>query len=163
MTERGKVQAVFAVTAFLLAAGAAIIWSTQSSPVNGNADPQDVRQVTLGEPLYREYCGSCHGVNLEGQPSWKIRNDDGRLPAPPHDDTGHTWHHPDAHLFRVVKLGLQPPLVPVGYESDMPAFGGILSDDEIWAVLSFIKSTWTEKSADFQSRIDRQYREANDN
>lgn len=38
---------------------------------------------------------------------------------------------------------------PAGYESDMPAFGGILSDDEIRAVLAFIKSTWPEEEAGF--------------
>ena len=30
-----------------------------------------------------------------------------------------------------------------GYETDMPAYKGILSDTDIWAVLSFIESTWS--------------------
>ncbi len=161
MTEHGKVRVVFVVAALMIAAGTAAIWVTQSSSGKGRADPTNERQVALGERLYRNDCASCHGANLEGQPNWKIRNAEGRLPAPPHDDTGHTWHHPDDHLFRVVKRGVQPPLAPEGYESDMPAFEGILSDDEIWAILSFIKSTWSEKSLSFQDRIDQQYREAN--
>jgi mono/diheme cytochrome c family protein len=37
-----------------------------------------------------------------------------------------------------------PPYAPQGYESDMPGFTGKLSDDEIWAVLAFIKSRWTQ-------------------
>lgn len=66
----------------------------------------------------------------------------GRLPAPPHDASGHTWHHPDDHLFRLIKYGLAPPLAPEGYESDMPAFAGILSDSDMWAVLAYIKRSW---------------------
>ncbi|MEP5436335.1 MAG: cytochrome c, partial [Paracoccaceae bacterium] len=92
---------------------------------------------------------SCHGKNLEGQSDWQIRMPNGRLPAPPHDRTGHTWHHPDEHLFRITKFGIVPPLAPEGYESDMPAFGDVLSDDEIWSALNFIKSTWPDR---FQRR-----------
>jgi mono/diheme cytochrome c family protein len=67
----------------------------------------------------------------------------GRMPAPPHDESGHTWHHPDRVLFAITKDGLVPPHAPTGYESDMPAFAGKLSDEEIWAVLAYIKSHWT--------------------
>jgi mono/diheme cytochrome c family protein len=65
------------------------------------------------------------------------------MPAPPHDESGHTWHHPDQVLFSITKHGLVPPYAPPGYESDMPAFGGVLSDDEIRAVFAFIRSHWT--------------------
>lgn len=67
----------------------------------------------------------------------------GRFPAPPHDDTGHTWHHTDEVLVGITKNGLVPPYAPAGYESDMPAFAGRLSDDEIRAVLAYIKSHWS--------------------
>lgn len=117
-------------------------WTTGSKSV---ADPGDTAQVALGRTIYAENCASCHGVNLEGQPDWRIRKPDGRLPAPPHDETGHTWHHPDEHLFRLTKLGLKPPLAPEGYKSDMPAFEGKLTDDQIWAVLASIKSTWSKR------------------
>jgi mono/diheme cytochrome c family protein len=63
------------------------------------------------------------------------------LPAPPHDATGHTWHHPDQVLFDLTKFGVQPIAGP-DYRSAMPAFGDKLSDDEILAILSYIKSTW---------------------
>lgn len=65
------------------------------------------------------------------------------MPAPPHDASGHTWHHPDSVLFGITKHGLVPgKYAPPKYESDMPAFGGPLSDEEIWAVLAYIKSSW---------------------
>lgn len=102
--------------------------------------PADRAQVDLGRKLYVEACASCHGANLEGQPNWQKRMPSGRLPAPPHDASGHTWHHPDIDLFRVTKLG--PAAYPTGYETDMPAFGDRLSDAEIAAILAYIKSTW---------------------
>ena len=98
--------------------------------------------LALGEGLYRQHCASCHGANLEGQPGWRKRLPNGRFPAPPHDSTGHTWHHPDEALFGITKSGLVPPYAPAGYESDMPAFGGKLSDREIRAVLGYIESRW---------------------
>jgi mono/diheme cytochrome c family protein len=45
-------------------------------------------------------------------------------------------------LFGITKHGLTPQYAPAGYQSDMPAFKDRLSDDEIWAVLSFIESHW---------------------
>ena len=110
---------------------------------DSRADPGDAGRVALGERVYAQHCASCHGAKLEGQPNWRSRLPNGRLPAPPHDETGHTWHHADALLFAITKQGVVPPYAPAGYESDMPAFGRTLSDDEIWAVLAFIKSRWT--------------------
>ena len=98
--------------------------------------------VALGEKLYGQHCASCHGLHLEGQPEWQKRLANGRFPAPPHDATGHTWHHPGDVLFGITKYGLVPPYAPAGYESDMPAFGGKLSDPEIRAVLAYIESRW---------------------
>jgi len=109
------------------------------------ADPGDAARVALGERVYVQNCASCHGAKLEGQPDWQSRRANGRLPAPPHDDSGHTWHHPDELNFKVTKYGVVPPYAPKGYESDMPAFGDRLSDEEIWAVLAFIKSRWTSR------------------
>jgi mono/diheme cytochrome c family protein len=105
-------------------------------------DQNDRALVMRGEPLYRQYCASCHGARLEGQPDWTSRNARGRLPAPPHDDTGHTWHHDDEVLFEVTKYGIGKH-APAGYQSDMPSFGGIMSDDEIVATLAYIKSRWS--------------------
>jgi mono/diheme cytochrome c family protein len=104
------------------------------------ADAGDPAQVALGRRVYAEHCASCHGANLEGQPNWQARRPDGRLPAPPHDATGHTWHHPDAQLMELTRKSLTG-ILP-GYESDMPAFEGVLTEAEIAAVIAFIKSTW---------------------
>lgn len=103
----------------------------------------DPAKLALGEKLYAQHCAACHGAKLEGQPNWRERMPNGRLPAPPHDESGHTWHHPDHVLFGITKNGLVPPYAPKDYESDMPAFADKLSDDEIRAVLAHIKSHWT--------------------
>jgi mono/diheme cytochrome c family protein len=109
------------------------------------ADPADAARVALGERVYAQHCASCHGTRLEGQPKWRSRLPNGRLPAPPHDETGHSWHHADRVLFGITKNGLVPPHAPQNYASDMPAFAGKLTDDEIWAVLAYIKSRWTSR------------------
>ena len=133
-----------------------LIWPSASGP---GANPNDARQVALGDAVYQDHCASCHGRDLEGQPDWQTRRPDGRMPAPPHDASGHTWHHADDQLFEIVKSGVGR-FAPEGYESDMPAFDGVLADEEIWAVLVFIKSTWPERERVFQERVSRAAREA---
>jgi mono/diheme cytochrome c family protein len=128
--------------------GALFYFMTPDKPLR--IDPRDDHQVAIGQRLYATACASCHGASLEGQPNWQRRLPSGRLPAPPHDASGHTWHHSDTQLFRITKLG--PAAYPDGHPTDMPAFGGSLSDDEIAAILAFIKSKWP---ADIQSRQER--------
>lgn len=128
------------------------------SPQVEQTELSDGSQVALGERVYREHCAACHGVGLEGQPNWQSRRPDGRLPAPPHDESGHTWHHADEVLFRITRDGVSA-IVP-GYESDMPAYAGILMDEEIWAALAFIKSRWPPRIQAIQDDIDRRSRQA---
>lgn len=149
MQKPFRLIAVLAIVATAVAAG----WMLWPSASTASADADDKRQVALGETVYRDHCASCHGANLEGQPEWKSRTADGRLPAPPHDETGHTWHHSDETLFGLIKVGLQPPVAPAGYKTDMPAFGAVLNDEQIWAVLAFIKNRWPQKIRTLQSGL----------
>jgi mono/diheme cytochrome c family protein len=121
-----------------------------------NADPHNQRQVELGQRVYKRFCAFCHGIKLEGQSNLRIRKPDGKLPAPPHDETGHTWHHPDDVLFGIIKRGLVPPYAPEDYQSDMPSWEGTLTDENIWAVLAFIKSRWPEETRKIQEDINTQ-------
>ncbi|WP_306752895.1 c-type cytochrome [Paracoccus actinidiae] len=102
------------------------------------------QDLQRGAQLYAEHCAACHGAQLEGQPDWQIMREDGVMPAPPHDETGHTWHHDDAMLIDYIRRGGQAVLDGMGVRitSGMPAFGGILEDDDIAAILAYIKSTW---------------------
>jgi S-disulfanyl-L-cysteine oxidoreductase SoxD len=123
------------------------------------ADPENPSQVARGQVIYAQHCAACHGVRLEGQPNWRERLPGGRMPAPPHDASGHTWHHSDEALFGMTKHGLVPGrYAPPGHESDMPAFTGILSDDDIWDVLAYIKSYWPEEIRAAQRKLTTQRR-----
>jgi len=101
----------------------------------------------LGRGLYSQHCAACHGANLEGAANWQQRGPDGRFPAPPHDETGHTWHHGDAMLFDYTRRGGQAYLDDLGvaFNSGMPAFDDVLTDNEIEAILAFIRSTWPDQ------------------
>ena len=114
------------------------------------ADAENAETIALGRTIYETQCAACHGAQLEGQPDWQMPLPSGRLPAPPHDATGHTWHHPDDILFRIVKEGTAA-IVGDGYQSDMPGFADVLGDAEIRAVLAYIKSTWPERERSYQA------------
>ncbi|RMF89852.1 MAG: hypothetical protein D6736_07680 [Nitrospinota bacterium] len=118
------------------------------------ADPHNREQVAVGQAVYARHCAACHGVNLEGQPNWRQRLPTGHYPAPPHDATGHTWHHPDRYLFETVKYGWQR-FAPPGYQSNMQGFQDRLTDAEIWAVLAFIKSRWPPAIQAQQEQVNR--------
>lgn len=140
----------------LLAAAAAfrLFFDRDSGPV---LRPDDARLVAQGQQVYAARCAACHGQRLEGQPNWRSPGADGRLPAPPHDASGHTWHHTDDLLFRITKFGVAKAAKLKDHESSMPAFEGQLSDQEIVAALSWIKAQWP---AEIRARHDRMNAEA---
>lgn len=105
----------------------------------------DSEKVAQGKLLYAQSCANCHGANLEGAPNWKQSLPDGSLPPPPHDSSGHTWHHPDELLISITENGGDP-----AYNSKMPAFKEQLSRHEITAILEFIKSKWGREEREFQ-------------
>jgi mono/diheme cytochrome c family protein len=119
-----------------------------------SAPAVSAQELAVGARVYAENCASCHGANLEGQPNWRRLNENGRLPAPPHNARGHTWHHDDATLFGITKLGTKE-FTGLDIESDMPGFTDVLSDDEIRAVLAYIKSRWPERIRQQQESINR--------
>lgn len=143
-----KRAALLFLSAVLAATG---VWLWRDTGGDASSAQQAAR-IALGQRLYAENCASCHGVDLEGQPDWKTPNAQGRLPAPPHDASGHTWHHSDEQLFAITKFGTAA-LVGNGYESDMIGFGDTLGDDEIRAVLDYIKSTWPDREAARQRKV----------
>lgn len=112
------------------------------------------RDIERGRAVYAEQCATCHGADLEGQPNWRSPNDDGTLPAPPHNETGHTWHHDNQLLFTYTKFGGQGALAERGstnFKSGMPGFADAISDAEICDVLAYIRSTWPERVQEIQA------------
>jgi mono/diheme cytochrome c family protein len=125
-----------------------------SDEQNVELRPDDLQLVALGKKVYDANCASCHGKKLEGEANWRQRGADGLLPAPPHDENGHTWHHPDALLFALTKYG---PAAMAGddYKSAMPGFENTLSDEEIIASLSYIKSRWPREVVQRHDQINQ--------
>jgi S-disulfanyl-L-cysteine oxidoreductase SoxD len=120
--------------------------------------PDDPAVVAAGQRVYQAHCAACHGANLEGQPHWRERDARGRLPAPPHDASGHTWHHPDTVLLEIMRDGVARAARQPGYETDMPAYRGVLSDEEIIAVLSYIKAQWPADIRRLHDEVNAQQR-----
>ena len=124
-----------------------------SSPAEVSPTPVSVASPaptpTKGREIFVTNCAACHGVDAAGQPDWHIANADGTLPPPPLNGDGHTWHHGDGLLYRVVKLGgqqFEDPRFP-DFKSAMPAFGERLSHEDIVEVLTYIKSFWEGKTS----------------
>ncbi len=84
-----------------------------------------VEQVALGQTIFQANCSSCHGVDGSGYAQENI-------PAPAVNGTAHAWHHTDAQISGWIRDGV----------GQMPAIGTDWSDDEIDAVLSYIKQWW---------------------
>lgn len=152
---RRKSALFAAVGAAAAGLGLAWFWPWLADRMAGGAS---AATIALGKRVYAEHCASCHGARLEGQGDWKRQLPSGRMPAPPHDASGHTWHHPDGVLFRITREG-PAAVVGGGYQSDMPGFGNVLTDEEIRAALAFIKSTWPERERAYQAEMSRRERE----
>ncbi|WP_370513048.1 cytochrome c [Oceaniovalibus sp. ACAM 378] len=139
-----RLAAVIALGLVLIGAVFYVFKGGASGPERISLRAGDREIAAMGAKVYAANCASCHGADLEGQPDWRSRDPDGRLPAPPHDETGHTWHHDGDTLFQLTKNGIGQMIGDPDYVSDMPAFGDVLTDKEIIAALSFIKSRWPQ-------------------
>lgn len=160
MQRNLAIGAVVVVAIGLVALSLLSGMGTTAGRVRGGAtraDPTNAELVARGAQVYAAYCASCHGANLEGQPNWQQELPTGGRPAPPHDETGHTWHHADDLLFDITKYGGQVSSLP-GYQNNMPGFGDVLSDEDIWAVLAYIKSRWPPDIQAMQQQVNQQAR-----
>ena len=144
------------VWALTLAAMLVVAAGCSSPPSVG--EPDSTPEPHPGEKTFAATCAVCHGIDGEGQPDWHIRKPDGTLPAPPLNGEGHTWHHADGLLYRIVSQGGQlweDPDLPQ-FKSGMPAFGDQLSHEEIIAVLEYVKGLWSGKESRGVSILEHQ-------
>lgn len=88
--------------------------------------------IGQGAALYPAHCAGCHGAEARGDgPAAQ------GLPVPPADLTAtHLWMHPDGELFWWLSHGM---VAPDGSPA-MPGFAGVLSDDERWALLDWMRA-----------------------
>jgi len=98
-------------------------------------------RIEAGEIIYIDNCASCHGP-VNGR---QVLDS-----APPHGDTGHTWHHPDRLLYQWILD--KPPLATL-----MPAFRGTLTDEQVMQVLAYIKNHWLPEIKNRQNEGSVQY------
>jgi len=132
----------------LAVAGAAVVGAVWIARGGGKAGaqilrPDDAALVAQGRTIYRANCAACHGPALQGEPGW--RTTAGKAPA--HDASGHTWHHPEKMLLMITKQGTMMR------GGRMPGFSGQLSDGQIIAVLSYIKSRWPDEIRAANDRV----------
>jgi mono/diheme cytochrome c family protein len=69
--------------------------------------------------------------------------------APPHTNAGHTWHHPDRLLEEIVLKGSRE----VYRKEGMPAFENILTQEEVRAILGYLRTWWGEEQRGFQVEV----------
>jgi S-disulfanyl-L-cysteine oxidoreductase SoxD len=150
-----NVKSISIAVLILLTIALAWIWyQFNSKPFEVALQPGDPVLVQTGKQVYTGNCAACHGQSLEGHAKWQTRTTEGKLPAPPHDQNGHTWHHKDQLLFDLTKYGLAA-MTGSDYDTDMPIYKDILSDQEIVAVLSYIKSTWPADVREMHDKLNR--------
>lgn len=155
-----KNRRYMAAAAIALAALAVTAYWTTTGP--GQAEgallkPDDRLIVAAGGEIYAANCAACHGADLKGQANWQSPGDDGLMPAPPHDETGHTWHHPDEILFALTKHGVAKVANLDDYQTAMPIYEDVLSDNEIVAVLSWIKAQWPAEIRERHDEMNARY------
>lgn len=98
----------------------------------------DFAVLVHGGKLYQKNCARCHGPLAQGRPHWNKADANGKYPPPPLNGTGHTWHHPTNVLKQIIKDGTGK------FGGNMPAWNGKLSDEEINAILEWIKAQWPD-------------------
>jgi mono/diheme cytochrome c family protein len=145
-TVVGLAMVIIALTALNLSG----LFESRTAP-----DPADLALVNLGQVVYADHCAACHSAKLGGEKDWQTPDAEGRLPVPPHDASGHTWHHADKLLLEIIAEGGQL-YTPKGRRSNMPGYREKISGREISAVLAFIKSRWPVEILDRQQKLSAQ-------
>jgi mono/diheme cytochrome c family protein len=118
----------------LVLAGVAV--SAAIAAAQGNADVKTLKNpvaatpesIAAGQQLYLRHCASCHGRNGQGGPGNDL------IPAAP-SLLGDKWDHgsTDGEIFTNIKNGVAP-------DFNMVPFKDKLKDDEIWSIVTFVRS-----------------------
>jgi mono/diheme cytochrome c family protein len=89
--------------------------------------------LSLGKTVYDQHCASCHGKNGEGMPP--------NYPPLAHNQS--IEMESAVNAIRMVLNGGYPPGTDANPKPyGMPPFGQTLSDDEVAAVVTYIRVTW---------------------
>lgn len=99
-------------------------------------------QIVRGEAVYATHCVGCHGPNGEATPHWRKPNSEGKYPPPPLDSSAHAWHHSTDVLKQTILKGTPPDI------GSMPAWEGVLTEQQVDDVIVWIKSLWSNEIYD---------------
>lgn len=130
----------FIATLLVVALALSSCGGTQVEPGGTPADPF----IQNGARLYQANCQVCHG----GATGGKLKD----IP-PPHNANGHTWDHPDQWLTAAILNGITFSLE----EQKMPAFKDQLTEEDVKAILAYIKTWWTEEQRASQKKVTEQW------
>jgi mono/diheme cytochrome c family protein len=99
---------------------------TRHAPNGRNPMPASEENMMAGAKLYRQMCSRCHGVSRESDNSYG----QSFYPPAPQLAVNRTTYN-DSETFWIVKHGIR--------NTAMPAWGNLLSDDEIWQVVTLVR------------------------
>jgi mono/diheme cytochrome c family protein len=110
--------------------------STRPKPRFDNPDEQDPTWLR-GKTLYGEHCKNCHGDQGQGRPD----------AFPALDDNRAVVMHPPANVLRIVLVGGYAPATKFDSRPHgMPPFGQTLGDADVAAVVTYIRSAWSNRA-----------------
>lgn len=152
----------FSLIFILAACGGDATMPQASTPISVEAIPTinpDNSQLALGQRNYNTYCAHCHGYGGDGQPVETAEQTErlGYHTVPLHNSAGHTWQHPDQLLFETIKYGVESPTNLY----TMTPFGELLSDNEIFAIIDYLRLWWTDEQQAWQAQLTTQFIENN--
>jgi mono/diheme cytochrome c family protein len=111
-----------------LAGRAMDVYADKHKPGVSNPTPLTSANLTEGAKEYEEHCAFCHGGAKA-----KISPMRDKFNPPVPQLINRVPHDPDAWLFWVTKHGVRM--------TGMPTWDGVMSDEEIWKVIAFVKNS----------------------
>jgi mono/diheme cytochrome c family protein len=103
-------------------------WVDAHAPKQDNPFKPTMENIMDGSMVYDKNCALCHGSLKEPVSPMKTK-----FYPPVPQLMNHTPDDPDANLFYVTKYGVKL--------TAMPGWDGVLSDDDMWKAVLFIKNS----------------------
>jgi len=102
-------------------------WFAEEEAVEKNPFTSDPNAATEGKKIYSKHCAKCHGADGKGGGA---SSESMQIELPDFTDGATTGRMPDGGLFWKIRSG----------QFEMPPFQVVLKDDEIWKVVTYIRT-----------------------